>query len=211
MKYHTIYLIENNINKKKYIGKHSTNNLQDKYFGGGTYLKSAIKKYGRENFKKKILELCENPEIINEKEIFWISELNTKSPYGYNLTNGGDGGNIFQKGIPKCEEHRRKMKEAWIDRRKIPISKETRQKISEAGTGEKRSKECKDKIGKANSRRIWKDSSKEKIRKSRIGTNHSLETLAKIGKKYKCKYCNAEMNAGNLARYHNENCKLKKN
>ena len=33
----------------------------------------------------------------------------------------------------------------------------------------------------------------------------------KIGRKHKhkCKYCDVEMNAGNLSRYHNENCKLK--
>ena len=248
--YHIIYLIENIITHKKYVGKHSTNNLDDNYFGGGVYLNRSIKKYGKENFRKKILELC-NESNINEKEIYWIEKKNSIKPGGYNLTIGGDGGNTFDllsenakkqfrqkiskihkgrkrsnetkarmkfpkseehreklKG-PKSEEHRGKLKESWIERRKIPVSEETRRKISEAGIGEKRSDECKHKIGQANSKRIWKEESKEKIRKSRIGSKHSEKTLEKISKKYKCKYCDVKMNAGNLNRYHNENCKFK--
>jgi hypothetical protein len=48
-----IYCITNLINGKKYIGSDSNNN--PKYMGGGTYLKKAIKKYGKENFKKEII------------------------------------------------------------------------------------------------------------------------------------------------------------
>jgi group I intron endonuclease len=109
----------------------------------------------------------------------------------------------------KSEEHKEKMKEAWVERRKIPVSEETKIKISEAGKGKERSQECKYNIGLANSNRIWKDESREKIRQSRIGKKLSEETKMKIGKKYKCRYCGAEMNAGNLSRYHNENCKFK--
>lgn len=249
-RFHTIYLIININNGKSYIGKHSTNNIEDNYFGGGIYLNRAVKKYGKENFRKEILEFC-NENELNKKEIMWIQKLNTQKPNGYNLTIGGDGGDTYSllskeekirfrekcskinKGRkfseehkqkmrkpkqedhkqklrkPKCEEHRRKMKEAWKKRRETPVSEETRLKISKAGKGEKRSQECKDKISLANSKRIWKEGSKEKIRISRLNKSHSNETKNKIGRKYKCKYCEAQMNAGNLTRYHNENCKFK--
>jgi len=65
-KYHYIYLIKNIINKKRYVGKHSTSNLDDGYMGGGIYLNNAINKYGRKNFKREILEFCEKKRIEQE-------------------------------------------------------------------------------------------------------------------------------------------------
>ena len=49
-----VYVTTNNNNKKQYVGDHSTNNLNDKYLGSGTLLTRAIKKYGKEKFKRKI-------------------------------------------------------------------------------------------------------------------------------------------------------------
>ena len=49
-----IYKITNLINNKIYIGQH--NGKRPWYFGSGKLLKYALDKYGRENFKKDILE-----------------------------------------------------------------------------------------------------------------------------------------------------------
>ena len=44
--YHYVYLIVNKIDLKLYIGKHSTNDLNDGYFGSGADLKKQIRLYG---------------------------------------------------------------------------------------------------------------------------------------------------------------------
>lgn len=50
-------------------------------------LYNAINKYGEENFEMEILEWCRN---YNEREVYWIKKLNTLSPNGYNISEGGN-------------------------------------------------------------------------------------------------------------------------
>ena len=56
-----IYKTTNLINNKIYIGQDSRNNPY--YYGSGTIITLAIKKYGKNNFKKEILETCNNKKI----------------------------------------------------------------------------------------------------------------------------------------------------
>ena len=88
-----VYKITNMINGKIYVGKHSQKiQNKDNYFGSGVLLNKAINKYGKENFKKEILESC-TKDNLSEKEIYWINTLNCFAPNGYNLAKGGNGGN----------------------------------------------------------------------------------------------------------------------
>lgn len=86
-----IYKITNLINGKWYIGQDSRN--LPSYLGGGILLKKAIKKYGRRNFNKEILEflpLNSTKENLNKAEIFWIEKTNAVSdPMSYNISIGG--------------------------------------------------------------------------------------------------------------------------
>ena len=89
-----IYVIKNRINDKLYIGqalntaerfrchcKSSSNN-------GQSIIDAAIVKYGASNFYYEILE--SQIEDYNEKEKYWIKELNTLVPNGYNILEGGN-------------------------------------------------------------------------------------------------------------------------
>lgn len=87
-----IYQIENLINNKKYIGQ-STHiearfsahkKCYKNHINGSPLLYKAFEKYGVENFSFTILEVVENKEDLNERESFYILELNTLSPNGYN-------------------------------------------------------------------------------------------------------------------------------
>jgi predicted GIY-YIG superfamily endonuclease len=54
-----------------------------------TLLKAAISKYGKNNMKLKIIEKVE-VESLDDREVYWISKLNSLVPNGYNLTSGGE-------------------------------------------------------------------------------------------------------------------------
>jgi len=89
-----IYKTTNLINNKIYIGQHKANIFEpDVYIGSGTLFRRAVEKYGSENFKNELICECLSQKEMDEKEIFWISELNTTdSSIGYNITKGGFGG-----------------------------------------------------------------------------------------------------------------------
>lgn len=91
-----IYKTTNLLNGKFYIGKDEKNNPN--YLGSGKILKLALTKYGNENFKKEILEICESREILVDREKYWI-ESSSATTLGYNITEGGTGGRTKFKEI----------------------------------------------------------------------------------------------------------------
>lgn len=88
--YGYIYKITNNINNKFYVGQKKSPVFVESYWGSGALISAAIKKYGKENFTRSILEWCDSAQELNDREIFWIAELNA-CELGYNLVKGGCG------------------------------------------------------------------------------------------------------------------------
>lgn len=97
MAYGVIYKIVNNIDGTIYVGQtiydigkrfreHKHASLTQK-----TYLYNAMRKYGVENFTIEQIDSANSLEELNNKEIYWIKELNSKAPYGYNIAEGGEG------------------------------------------------------------------------------------------------------------------------
>lgn len=85
-----IYKTTNLINGKIYIGKSSRND--DSYLGSGVILQDAIQKHGLENFKKEILEECDE-NSIDDREKYWIEHYKARvRGIGYNIAAGGTGG-----------------------------------------------------------------------------------------------------------------------
>jgi len=83
-----IYLIENLINHKKYVGQ--SKNIYARWSGHRSDSKEknlplyfAIRKYGLENFKFSILEECKI-EQLTDREDYWINYYNSYVPNGYN-------------------------------------------------------------------------------------------------------------------------------
>ena len=108
-----IYLTTNLINDKQYIGQHE-GLLSDSYIGSGVAFLKAVKKYGKSNFKKEILQICLTQEELNNAEKYWIDKYNAVSDKNfYNIAEGGLGGNPIA-GLSEEEEteRRRKISEA---------------------------------------------------------------------------------------------------
>ena len=102
-----IYKTINTLNDRYYIGKHK-GNLADKYFGSGVRISSAIKKYGKENFKKEILKEGLTEENIDYWEEYFIQPC-LEDPLCYNIAPGGEGGHVTKHYTPeqKRELYRR--------------------------------------------------------------------------------------------------------
>lgn len=92
-KYHFLYKTTNLLNGKVYYGIHSTNNLDDGYLGSGCYFYRSIKKYGKENFQREILEFFDCREDLSNAEKNLITEDFVKDPNCYNVQMGGEGWN----------------------------------------------------------------------------------------------------------------------
>jgi len=91
-KYHYIYKTTNLLSGKYYIGMHSTDDLDDGYMGSGNRLRLAIRKHGKENFKREIIEFVESRvELkLREAEIITLDEIAKEDCM--NLKVGGEGG-----------------------------------------------------------------------------------------------------------------------
>lgn len=106
-----IYKTINLINGHYYIGMHK-GSLDDEYLGSGKILKQAINKYGKNNFKKEVLLLCENEKELQEWEAKLI-EPNLKDSNCYNIAPGGQGGyTIKNLSIEEQNKVRKKASEA---------------------------------------------------------------------------------------------------
>lgn len=88
-RYHYVYRIDCIVDGCYYIGVHSTNNLNDGYFGSGSGLKASIKKHGIEAFTKTILSHHDSrDEAINE-ELRLLKGGVTDDPKSYNIAYDG--------------------------------------------------------------------------------------------------------------------------
>mgnify|MGYP003289265782 CR=1 FL=1 len=97
-----IYCIENSNTGKKYIGQTSVSipvrwsaHCSASRNGEDTYLYRSMRCHGPDAFSISVIEKVsgrtkrELIEALNNLEMFYIDELSTLHPYGYNMTKGG--------------------------------------------------------------------------------------------------------------------------
>lgn len=125
-----VYKTTNLINEKYYIGVHSKDN--DLYLGSGDLLISAIRKYGRDNFKRETLEEFDNQKDAYEYEKCIVTADLVKSDDCYNICGGGygsgNGSSNPMYGVSMTDERRKNISEG-----NIKAHKEGRNILSIAG------------------------------------------------------------------------------
>lgn len=153
---HYIYRITNIINGNTYVGQHKPRRKSDiaSYLGSGTIIRRAVAKYGREFFTKEILHNnIESQELADKLEKYWISYERLCGRAQYNIQDGGNltGGSLFlghHHSASSKEKISASSKKRWSDPcfrdkmlkvRKKQCTEETRQKMSKANKGKKRS------------------------------------------------------------------------
>jgi hypothetical protein len=112
----TIYKITNLINGKFYIGKHQTENLNDDYMGSGKLIKNAISKYGKDNFKKDILFIFDNEDLMDKKEKEIVTEDFCENKNTYNICIGGTGGFGYINSNPDLFMTEKRLKQLWTNK-----------------------------------------------------------------------------------------------
>ena len=130
MKTGCVYKITNTKNGKCYIGvtTQPIEKRMDQHFGKYsqcTLLKNAIAKHGKDAFEYDIIARNLTEDSLIQREQFWIEFYDSMTPNGYNLVEGGGG------------------LTGYI------TSDETKQKISDANKGQKRTNEAREKMSNA--------------------------------------------------------------
>lgn len=116
-----IYLITDKTNGKQYVGQHhyDKEELDPSYHGSGIIIKHIYNKRPL-SLKEEYLKTCYSQVELDEWEKYFIFTLNTLTPNGYNLRDGGNG-KLFS------EETRRKLSDANKGKH---LSEETKRKMS---------------------------------------------------------------------------------
>ena len=121
-KYHYIYITTCKVTDKRYIGIHSTNDLDDGYMGSGVLLKDSIKKHGAANHVREILEFADNREMLSEIERGVVNIEMLKDPKYLNLKLGGDGGYMSSDEVQEIARVK-KRKNRYLEKKTLKRKK----------------------------------------------------------------------------------------
>jgi group I intron endonuclease len=131
-----IYSLTNTTNGKRYIGQTSRSFLKrvnEHIKWSDNLINKAIKKYGVKNFSYQTWEVSD--EQLDSAEISIIKQLNTMAPNGYNLTEGGEGGNL-------CNDIKLKISNTMKNQRCGKLNNYAKSIVLIHPTGEEEKFEC---------------------------------------------------------------------
>ena len=173
---------------KSYIGV-TGRALKTRWANGKKYhncraIEEAINRFGWDSFKKELLESGLERDEAYEREHYWVTYFKSnEKEHGYNLTNGGIRGDIhFEEtkkriarqhiGTKASEETKKLLSE--IAKNRLPMSQETKDKLSKANKGRKLNltPEQRQKRSEHSRALVLSEESRRKIGQSEIGNTY---------------------------------------
>lgn len=120
--YGYIYKTTDRKTNKIYVGKHHSNVFEGyDYLGSGLIISNIKNKLLENNisfkdrFDIEMIDTAESLKELNEKEIYWINQLDARNPsIGYNICKGGESGpgGPMMLGHKHSEETKQKMRKS---------------------------------------------------------------------------------------------------
>ena len=178
---------------------HSTDEMEDGYLGSGKLLRYSIRKYGKENHFREVIELVFDRQALCLLEAKIIDKHQLKDPDCMNLVTGGGSGDVTIEKAAKArlgqkltDEHKRKISQSM---KGVIHSEDACRKMSESkrgkqtwALGQKFSEEHKRKMRDGNRGQKRTEESRQKMRdawKKRVnrGQKHTEETKRKLSEK----------------------------
>lgn len=146
-----IYMVENKVNNKKYIG--SSKNLRQrknmhfydlkhKRQTNPIFIEEYIK-YGHENFEFKIIELCNKEDLLNKEQYYMDLYESYNTEKGYNISPSAKNTGLAESTKIKHKTNKIGEKNYWYKKPELnPMygkkhSKEAREKMSKKKIGNK--------------------------------------------------------------------------
>jgi hypothetical protein len=224
--YHFIYKTVTE-SGKYYIGRHSTEKLDDGYFGSGKWVRSIKDK---SQLKREIIEYCSENNIL-EREQHYLNEnvgkencMNfNKSPVGFSTGELNPSHTPEEKkrrserakgdnNPAKRPEVREKMSfsQKGKSRPKWVMSEQGKKNVSEARKGIKYSEEGKKKLSESRKRDY--DMGKRKV-PDFTGMSHTEKYKNKMKEYYhnrplkECPHCKGNFHPSIYGRWHGDNCR----
>lgn len=201
-KYHYVYKVINKVNNKFYIGIHSTNDPNDGYLGSGSAIRSAVEKYGKDNFEKIILSTYDTRDeaLFEEKRL--VTEDLVYNENCYNLKTGGSSGFVYsEEWLNTVSERAKRNHLLNINSKESAIKRAAANRLR-AKSGEYSTPERKLKI--SNSLKAKGHEISETVKSHWANEEHRkmrCEKMKGVKKKLKvCPHCGKEMRA-NLERH----------
>lgn len=167
-KFHYIYKIIRD-DGRYYIGMHSTDNLDDGYFGSGKRITRSIKKHGRERHRKEILEFLPTRYELKIRETELVTEELRSDPMCMNIAPGGGGG--FNNAA-----HRKK----WVNAARFPVGSDAAIARGKAAARTKALRRQNPEYAKSYSEKLSQSALANRDKFTFAGKKHSDETKAKM-------------------------------